>query len=433
MDLFRACFQHSPDAIALLRADAGFQNFTYLAVNDSFLRDTGYALNELIGNPIGSRIPEPQAQVLMSHFIRCHQQKAPVEFEHQFNTPTGQRTWHVRIALSPDAPNSDIFMLYARDITWTRDFAQRLNSIADYLPGFVYQLAHTPDGQWRYLFVGKRVEEFFGVTVEQAMHDAHTLIDRIHPDDAERVMNTSFETASRQQPWSCEFRMLRADGSELWVQANDLPQNLADGTIIWTGYVNDITEKKALEASLKASEERYRTMARFDSLTGLLNRSEFMFQLQQIFQRVSGHGGTLALLFLDLDHFKPVNDNHGHATGDALLQLVAKRLQSLLRAVDLVARIGGDEFTVMLDRVSDSAEAEKIGRKILEAMAQPFVLGKLTFHVSASIGIAMGPMRDESVHDLINAADHAMYQAKAQGRNRVVVATRPGLQKPEVA
>ncbi len=87
----------------------------------------------------------------------------------------------------------------------------------------------------------------------------------------------------------------------------------------------------------------------------------------------------------------------------------------------------------MLDRVSDSAEDEKIGRKILEAMAQPFVLGKLTFHVSASIGIAMGPMGNESVHDLINAADQAMYKAKAQGRNRVVVATRPGLQKPEAA
>lgn len=433
MDLFRACFQHAPEAIAIVQAEPGFERFRYLDVNSTFVRDTGLARERVVGAELGSFIQPDQKKALYRQFRYCLEQGGAAEFQHQFDTPTGNRTWDIRIALNPDSAVRNVFLLFARDITWHRDFAQRLTSIADYFPGFVYQLAYTPDQQWRYLFVGSRVQELFGVSVQAAMQDARVLIDRIHPDDAERVMQTTFETADSQQPWRCEFRMLRGDGSELWVEAYDLPQKLCDGTIIFTGYVNDISDKKALEASLKASEARYRALARFDTLTGLLNRSEFMFQLQQVFQRVSTNGGTLALLFIDLDHFKPVNDNHGHSVGDALLQQVGKRLQSVLRSGDLVARIGGDEFTVMLDRIPDAAEAENVSRKIMQTIARPFVVGGITCSVSASIGVAMGPVANESVNDLINAADRAMYQAKAQGRNRAVVAVRPGLQKPEAA
>lgn len=435
MDIFRACFEQSPEAIAVVQAEPNGDglSFRYVAVNDSFVRDSGLSRDAVVGAQPVDIVPTQQALVLLHHMERCLQGADKVEFEHEFQTPTGNRTWHVRMVRDDSGMAPGTVLVFARDITWSRDLSQQLTRIADYLPGFVYQLSYSPDQQWRFLFVGKRVEAMFGITVEETLRDANALLGRIHPDDAERVINSSVAAGQAQKPWHCEFRMLRPDGLVLWVEAYDLSQKLADGTILWTGYVNDISEKKALETSLKASEERYRIMARFDALTGLLNRSEFMFQLEQSYERIADHGGKLALLFVDLDHFKPVNDGYGHATGDELLRHVARRLQSVLRSSDLVARIGGDEFTVVLDRVSDAREAERIAEKLINVLSEPFAFNGLSLTVTASIGVALGPVDGSSLHDLINAADQAMYRAKANGRNRVLVADQGPFQQSNAA
>jgi diguanylate cyclase (GGDEF)-like protein len=169
-------------------------------------------------------------------------------------------------------------------------------------------------------------------------------------------------------------------------------------------------------------------MARYDALTGLCNRTLFLETLPKALARTSRVDRSLALLYIDLDHFKSVNDAHGHGCGDHLLQAVAERLQKTVRTGDLVARLGGDEFTMILENVNASSEVAAVARKLLRALSTPFRLPEATVKISASIGIIMikgGQARNPG--DLVRVADQAMYLAKNAGRNtfRLEVAEVP--------
>jgi diguanylate cyclase (GGDEF)-like protein/PAS domain S-box-containing protein len=172
----------------------------------------------------------------------------------------------------------------------------------------------------------------------------------------------------------------------------------------------DITEKKK-------SEELIWQQANFDSLTGLPNRRMFHDRLGQEIKKSHRSGLPMALLLLDLDHFKDVNDNMGHAQGDVLLVEAARRIAECVRETDTVARLGGDEFTVILSELEDVNSVERIAQKIIERLAAPFQLQQETVFVSASIGIALYPDDAQETDALIKNADQAMYVAKDSGRN----------------
>ena len=173
----------------------------------------------------------------------------------------------------------------------------------------------------------------------------------------------------------------------------------------------DITERRALEEEL-----RQQTVT--DFLTGLGNRNAFKSALHAALERARRSGGHVALMFIDLDHFKRINDNLGHEVGDLLLKAVALRLREQVRAYDVVARLGGDEFTIVLGDLEFSDDAGMVARKILNALRQPFMLRDgLEVIVSASIGISTFPECGEDADDLMRTADVAMYQAKRDGRN----------------
>lgn len=176
-------------------------------------------------------------------------------------------------------------------------------------------------------------------------------------------------------------------------------------------------------AALQQSQARLQHMAQHDSLTGLANRALFSDRLQQALTAARRDQTHLALLFLDLDHFKPVNDDYGHAVGDELLKVVAQRMLSCVRESDTVARIGGDEFVLLLRSVTDDAGqmASGVAEKIREALARTFEIEGKHLHISCSIGIAIFP--DHGSDDIVLAshADQAMYMAKQAGRNRVVL------------
>jgi diguanylate cyclase (GGDEF)-like protein/PAS domain S-box-containing protein len=182
----------------------------------------------------------------------------------------------------------------------------------------------------------------------------------------------------------------------------------------FVGIFSDITEKKL-------NTQQMQQLAYYDVLTGLPNRTLFYDRLKQALVRTKRNHSTLALLFLDLDNFKELNDHHGHAEGDALLQKVAERLKETMRASDTVSRIGGDEFTVILADFHDpgliSLEASKVAEKVLSILSEPFELNEVSYRLSASIGIAIYPQDGEMISELIKHADTAMYQAKAAGRN----------------
>lgn len=164
-------------------------------------------------------------------------------------------------------------------------------------------------------------------------------------------------------------------------------------------------------------QQKLSYLARYDPLTGLINRFLFGDRLQSAIARAKRDEALVALMFLDLDDFKAVNDHHGHAIGDALLKQVAKRIVGSVRETDSVARIGGDEFTVILESATRLEDAGQVAAKILDAVAEPYVVGNRELRVTASIGIAMYPFDADSSQALLRDADIAMYSAKASGSN----------------
>ncbi|MEJ6000707.1 diguanylate cyclase domain-containing protein [Paucibacter soli] len=178
------------------------------------------------------------------------------------------------------------------------------------------------------------------------------------------------------------------------------------------GISHDISE-------IKREEQRLRDASRTDPLTQLLNRSGFAAQVQeQLAQAHERKDDWVALLYLDLDRFKPVNDTHGHPIGDALLKAVAGRLRHALRGEDIVARLGGDEFAVFLPRLAHTADAQRIADKLVQALGQPFTLGKLQLQIGASVGFCVVQAGQAEMDGLVARADAALYQAKREGRGR---------------
>jgi diguanylate cyclase (GGDEF)-like protein len=171
------------------------------------------------------------------------------------------------------------------------------------------------------------------------------------------------------------------------------------------------------ESARAQDQQKLSYLARYDPLTGLINRFLFGDRLQSAIARAKRDESLVALMFLDLDDFKAVNDHYGHATGDALLKQVAKRIVASVRETDSVARIGGDEFTVILESGNRLEDAGQVATKILEAVAEPYVVGNRELRVTASIGIAMYPLDGDSSQALLRDADIAMYSAKAAGSN----------------
>ena len=212
-----------------------------------------------------------------------------------------------------------------------------------------------------------------------------------------------------------ELTAVRRDGTPLPVEVRVSPLSI-DGKTIFSAFLHDITERKQVEAICEHE-------ATHDPLTGLLNRRGMFDLLSQAIARVKRTRASLALLFIDLDGFKQINDTHGHEAGDAVLREVAARLQASIRQTDTAARLGGDEFTVILENIKHGIpDANMLAQKILETLQHPIQLDSVTATISASIGISMHHPDDErSADQLVNAADSAMYTAKHAGKNQVCV------------
>lgn len=210
-----------------------------------------------------------------------------------------------------------------------------------------------------------------------------------------------------------EFRLKGRRGTERWLETHATPlRNADDQVIAHLGITRDVTEKKRFDQLIWQK-------ANFDQLTGLPNRNMFQDRLQQELKKASRSGEMLAVLFIDLDRFKEVNDTLGHQIGDDLLVEVAQRIESCVRASDTVARLGGDEFMVLVSGLTDAEPVDVIADKINRTLAEPFLLGdrQSASHISASIGITLYPNDGDNVDQLLRNADQAMYVAKARGRD----------------
>ncbi len=217
------------------------------------------------------------------------------------------------------------------------------------------------------------------------------------------------------EPWTGELINRRKSGEIYWVEARIAPVKNEQGvTSHYVAVKMDITEQKQ-------THERIDYLAHHDLLTNLPNRLLFFDRVTQSLALAKRQGCPLAVLFIDLDKFKPINDNFGHAVGDWVLQQVALRITASVRTSDTVGRIGGDEFVVLLPNISDEANAIRIAEKVRHTLSQPLPYQEHQFEISASIGVALSAEHGSTVEVLTANADCAMYHAKEGGRNAVVV------------
>jgi diguanylate cyclase (GGDEF)-like protein/PAS domain S-box-containing protein len=209
-----------------------------------------------------------------------------------------------------------------------------------------------------------------------------------------------------------ELKFIRCDGAELWTSAATTPIFDVGGSYLGAlALVTDITRQRA-------SAERIWHQANFDELTGLPNRHMFRDRLAQEMRKADRGATFVALLFIDLDHFKEVNDRLGHAVGDALLAEAARRVKACVRGTDTLARLGGDEFTVILAGMERVGSVDRIAQAIVDTLGRPFELAGELAGISASVGIALYPADARELAQLVSHADQAMYASKNAGRNR---------------
>ncbi|MES2898478.1 MAG: EAL domain-containing protein, partial [Pseudomonadota bacterium] len=268
--------------------------------------------------------------------------------------------------------------------------------------------------------INPRYAEITGRSFEEIKSTQWT--DIIHPDDMSGEVARMNELASgRSAGFKASKRLLRPDGSLVWIDMSIAAIDTGAGAApLHLCMIEDVTEKKKSEALIWQQ-------ANFDPLTQLPNRRMFHDRLAHDIAKSKRDGLHIAVLFIDLDHFKEVNDTLGHQQGDILLVDAARRIRACVRESDTVARLGGDEFTVILSDLDFVGCVEGIAQKILHALEAPFQLGAEQAFVSASIGITLYPDDAREMEDLLKHADQAMYAAKGAGRNRFSYFT-PALQ-----
>lgn len=235
----------------------------------------------------------------------------------------------------------------------------------------------------------------------------------VHPDDIETLLARLKDAVKGTTPlYHAEYRVRTASGGWFWLRSRGhvVERDARGRALRLAGTDADISQRKA-------TEQRLRDLAELDSLTGLPNRGLFLDRLQQGLLRAARRGQPMALLFLDIDHFKRINDTLGHEAGDQLLKVFAQRLVAAVRKSDTVARLAGDEFTVILEELHDVADAQALADKLVAAVREPVVLAGRAVQVTTSIGVAMSHPEETDGAALLRRADSALYEAKRRGRD----------------
>ena len=405
---FRGAFDGASVGMALVGPDG-----RWLQVNEALCRIVGYSDAELratsfqdITHPDDLGTDIENLGRLLSGEIRSYRT------EKRYLRRGGRPFWvNLSVALVRDSEGEPLyFVSQVEDVTDRRAALQRLQraeeayrTLVERVPAITYVAEAGADGRWHY--VSPQIEQMLGYTPEEWQADPTLWFSRVHPDDRERVLEDEESDGSM----ASEYRLRTRDGRVIWVRDEAVYRD-GEGPGYMDGMLTDITERKVLE-------ERLRHMATHDEMTGLMNRGRFSEELGRAVATTRRHGSEGAVLLLDLDNFKEVNDSLGHQTGDRLLKAVATALQARLRGTDVVARLGGDEFAVLLAGTDEAAAravaaqiVEQVGSLRLEVQERPV-------RTTASVGIALlaGPGEAADAERLLMEADIAMYRAKGAG------------------
>ncbi len=293
----------------------------------------------------------------------------------------------------------------------------------------VQKISHT--GSWRYNLVTDEIwgsaegMRIFGYPPIPSSLPISHFVARIAKQEQQRVHQSLQRLMKEGGHYDLEFTVMPADGSPARITHSlaTLETDAEGKPLKILGFVQDITQAKL-------GEERVRQLAFLDPLTALPNRRLLLDRIGQALAAAQRSEDFGAVVYLDLDNFKPLNDQHGHAIGDALLMEVARRLLNCVRSVDTVSRIGGDEFVVLLgdlaiEQAQAAEQANKLAEKIRDALEQPYLLPggteleRIEHRCSASLGVVLFSKQCQSVEGILKWADAAMYRAKKEGRNRI--------------
>lgn len=307
------------------------------------------------------------------------------------------------------------------------DLARSLNSMASQLrkTGRLLNKAQEMSGVGGWEFDVRRgrfswsprVGRILGIDDTALPDTPDALLARVHPEDRAVLLGLLEGGLVQNSSFHTEFRLDRCDGALLTLQVvGEVTLGEMGSPLSMIGTFQDVSDRKR-------SEERLTVLANFDALTGLPNRTLFQDRLAQALARAARSNAQVGLLFIDLDQFKAVNDRLGHPFGDELLKQVSRRLSQAVREVDTVARMGGDEFTIILEGIQNADTAAMVAGKVLQTLAPPIHIGAQELYVTASIGVAVYPTDAEQGDDLLSNADTAMYRAKEEGKNTYRVFT----------
>jgi diguanylate cyclase (GGDEF)-like protein/PAS domain S-box-containing protein len=408
---FRRSFDDAAIGMALVATDGRF-----LQANRSLCEIVGYTEEELLGKSFQD-ITHPedldkdlgQARRLLEGEISSYQ------MEKRYLRKDGSVVWILlNGSLVRDEEGGPLYFLaQVQDISGRKSAEERLRgaeeryrTLVERIPAVTF--VDRADGSEEALYVSPQIEGMLGYTTEEWM-EGRLWRERLHLDDRERVLASDERFEAEGEAVDEEYRLLAKDGSVVWVREETVLVRGEGGEPLYVqGIMSDVTEKKE-------AEERLEHQAFHDSLTGLPNRRLFMDRLGQALRRTRRRKKrSVAVLYMDLDGFKFINDSLGHDSGDRLLVEVARRLKGCLRPEDTLARFGGDEFVVLIEGAGAPDAAVRVAERITDELREPFALEGRELYAAASIGVGLGG-GTRNPEQLLREADTAMYRAKDDG------------------
>ena len=284
-----------------------------------------------------------------------------------------------------------------------------LKKLSAHVPGGIYQFKMAADGRFSVIYASDGIRDIYELDPQALLENAEVIFERIHPLDVSRVRASIRTSSQRLSPWREEYRVLLPVRGLRWVRGEATPEELPGGGVLWHGYISDVSDMKRVEEELRA-------LSVTDALTGIHNRRYFQERLTLEMARVSRGNGELAVIMLDIDHFKRINDRYGHAAGDRVLQAVCQRIAQRLRCTDVFCRLGGEEFMVLCPDTGGQ-HAYHLAIELWQSLRSTPIDGLGT--VTGSFGIASW-RPGEGADALLLRADSGVYAAKQAGRDRVV-------------
>jgi len=389
-------------------------------VNEHLCAKTGYIKEEILG--LDSRIfhtSDASYEKFFKLVVKLAQEGKPVSIDYQSRHKNGHIMW---VTISGNLLESK------KEVLWTiidiTDRVEKEKEIKSLKERMEVALVGNNAGVWEWNLTTKRLfaspewKKMLGYEDEELSNEITIWTQRVHPDDFKFVMEYLEESIqNREEKLENIHRLQHKEGHWIWILARATVIYEEDGTIRLVGIHTNITNQKNIEDELFNQKKRLEYLAHHDVLTNLPNRLLFNNKLRESLEKAQKEEKFLAVLFIDLDHFKEINDSFGHDTGDVVLQIVTKKLLDNLETTDTLARLGGDEFAIIVENINNETAVAQMTQKIINLFSEPILLDGYPFYISCSIGISLFPEDDEDASNLLKYADTAMYKAKDNGRN----------------